>query len=118
MGIYTSKVVLFSHPVLNTIHISEVAVWHVSLYPDRYFFPPSYSTLFSVHLLGLFICVQARAVPGVRRLLHVCSSEDVAQPVSPTYQNTRGLHLQTQLDHGQRDAQPCACHDLPQQGQV
>lgn len=79
------------------------------------FFPPP---LFSVRLAGLFIRVQAGAVPGVRRLLHVRSSEGIAQPVSPAHQNTRGLHLPTELDHGQRDAQPRACHDLSQQGQV
>lgn len=106
------------------IHISEAAVLHVSLcrfslrgsVKTSNFSP--YYALFYVHLVGLFICVQARAVPGVCRLLHVCSSEDITQPVSPTYQNTRRLHLPTKLDHGQGDAQPSACHDLPQQGQV
>lgn len=70
------------------------------------------------HHSGLFLCVQARAVSGIRGMLHVCSSEDAAQPVSRSHQDSRRLHLQTQLDHGQRPAQPSACHDLPQQGQV
>lgn len=74
-----------------------------------------YYAIFSVYLVGLLVCVQARAVPGVCRLLHVCSSENITQPVSPTYQSTRGLHLPTKLDHGPGDAQPCSCHDLPQQ---
>lgn len=81
--------------------------------------PSSFSDLLCLvffYIAGLFIRLQARAVPVVRRLLHVRSSEDVTQPVSPTYQNPRGLHLQTELEG---DAQPRhACHELPQQGQV
>lgn len=69
--------------------------------------------LFSVHFAGLFFCVQARAVSAIRRVLHVCPAEDIAQSVSPTYQSTRGLHLPTKLDHGQGHAQPRACDDLP-----
>lgn len=67
--------------------------------------------LFVVCCEGLFVCVQARTVPSICGLLHVRSTEDVAQSVSPTHQNARGRHLPTELDHGQR-------HDLPQQGQV
>lgn len=74
--------------------------------------------LFCVYLVGLLVRVQARAVPGLCRLLHVCSSENTAQPVSPTSQNARRVHLQNKLDHGPRATKPCACHDLPQQGQV
>lgn len=74
--------------------------------------------LFSFHPVGLFICIQAGAVPAIRRLLHVCPTEGATQPVSPAGQNTRGLHLPTKLDHGQGDAQPRAGHDLPQQGLV
>lgn len=90
------------------IHLLGVCLWLPRPQRTRHS-----DALFSVHFAGLFFCVQARAVSAICRLLHVCPAEDIAQSVSPTYQSTRGLHLPTQLDHGQGHAQPRACDDLP-----
>lgn len=91
----------------------ETVDWNVHMQFYFWWYTSVWTFFFPLIILGLFICVQARAVSGICGMLHVCSSEDATQPVYRTHQNTRGLHLQTQLEHGQRAAQPYACHDLP-----
>lgn len=75
-------------------------------------------SVFCVYSAGLFFCVQAWAVSGVCRLLYVCPSEDIAQPVSPACQSTRGVCVPAHLDRGQGAGESRACDELPQQRQV
>lgn len=75
------------------------------------FTPPLFS--------GLLFRVQARRLSAIHRLLHVCPSEDVAQPVSIAYQAARRLCVHAQLDLGQNGTYtPCFNHESPHQRQV
>ena len=77
---------------------------------DSLFKPPRLSPA------GLLVCVQAGAVAGVCRLLHVRAAQDATQPVSAAPQDARRVHLPAQLDRGQAGAaQLHALHELPQQ---
>lgn len=51
-------------------------------------------------LSGFLLCVQARDVSVIHRLLHVRSPQDATQPLSFARQTARGLCVHAQLDHG------------------
>lgn len=68
---------------------------------------------------GFLLCVQARDVSVVHRLLYVRSPQDAAQSLSFACQTARGLRVHAQLDHGKNglDAPSIKC-ESPHQRRV